>query len=370
MGLRIGVMLRHLGDRGGMVTYSNNLLGGFAREGASHEFHLLYSDKAHLGSHDQPDNFFEHVIPGQGKMAWDHWSVARAAERLNLDVIFNPKLSVPLFSRRRRVFVLRPEQFVHPEMFAFWDRRYFKFFMPWFCNAASKVIAPAQTAFEHIVRYVGVDPTKLVVVHEGCGDHFYAPTPHPRVLEEVRAKYSLPPEYVLFVGGLHPVKNFRRLVQAFALVYPRCQVPLVVVGFNRLKFEQDLAYAQNHELARHIHFPGFVEDLDMPHIYRMASALFFPSVYEGFGIPITEAMATGCPVVTTKLGSPPEVAGGAAVLVDPLNVEDMAAGLQRILEDNALREDLVARGRDRAPYFQFDRVARDTLKVFEQVAGA
>ena len=370
MGLRIGVMLRHLGDRGGMVTYSNNLLGGFARRGGDHQFHLLYNDRQHLGSHDGPDNFHEHVIPGGGKMAWDHMAVSKAADELDLDVIFNPKLSVPLLTKRKRVFVLRPEQFVHPEMFAFWDRRYFKLFMPRFCKAASKVIAPAQTAYEHIVRYVGVDPDKLVVVHEGCGDHFYASPPSASELEAVRAKYHLPEEYVLFVGGLHPIKNFRRLVQAFAQVYPRCQVPLVVVGFNRLKFEQDLAYAQNHDLAQHIHFPGFVQDLEMPHIYRMARALFFPSVYEGFGIPITEAMATGCPVVTTTQGSPPEVAGGAAVLVDPLNIDDMASGLERVLQDQELRAQLIAKGAERAPYFKFDRVADDTLRVFEQVAGA
>ncbi|MBI5522641.1 MAG: glycosyltransferase [Desulfarculus sp.] len=154
---------------------------------------------------------------------------------------------------------------------------------------------------------------------------------------------------MLFVGGITLLKNFERLMEAFARVHERQAIPLVVVGFNRWRFENDLAFAKSHRASAHILFPSFVADEAMPQVYRMASCLFFPSIYEGFGIPVPEAFATGCPVVTTNRGCTSEVAGGAAHLVDPFDVEDMAQGLELVLSDQAYCQELIARGRARPP---------------------
>ncbi len=364
--MRVGIMLRHLGEKGGIVTYTKNILKSFLRLAPEHHFALFYASAEHLGSYAGP-NLSEHLLPASGKFAWDHWAVPRLAAALDLDLIFNPKLSVPLWAKQPRVLVLRPEQFVHPELFKPLDRAYFKTFMPLYCRAAARILAPTATAAQDIVRYVGSDPTKTVWVHEGCGDHFFAPDPGPQALAEVRQRYGLPERYVLFVGGITPLKNFERLVEAFARVHERHHLPLVVVGFNRWRFENDLAFAQGHRASPHILFPGFVADSDMPQVYRLASCLFFPSIYEGFGIPVPEAFATGCPVITSNRGCSPEVAGGGAHLVDPFDIEDMARGLDLVLTDQGYRQELIARGRQRAPHFQFDRCARQTLEVFEQI---
>ncbi len=363
--MRIGIMLRHLTDTmGGVVGYSHNLIRAMLRQGPEHHYALFYASEKMLGTYAGRGNLSEHFIPPGPKLLWDQRAVPRLARELELDVIFNPKLSVPLWARQRRYFVLRPEQFVHPEFFKWWDRRYFNIFIPRYVRACTKVIAPTEQATRDIIRYVGVDPAKMVTVHEACGDHFFEPEPEPAVLEAVRRKYHLPERYILFVGGLTPLKNFKRLVEAFGRVYPRHHIPLVVVGFNRHKFKQDLEYAAMHPQAEHIHFPGYVEDMDLPHIYRMATCLFFPSIYEGFGIPICEGQATGCPVITTSRGCCPEVAGDAALLVDPLDVEDMARGLDRLLSDADLRRELAAKGKKRVQYFRFDRCACQTLAVF------
>lgn len=364
--MRVGIMLRHLGEKGGIVTYTKNILKSFLRLAPEHHFALFYSSAEHLGSYAGP-NLSEHLLPASGKFAWDHWAVPRLAAALDLDLIFNPKLSVPLWAKQPRVLVLRPEQFVHPELFKPLDRAYFKTFMPLYCRAAARILAPTATAAQDIVRYVGSDPKKTVWVHEGCGDHFFAPDPGPQALAEVRQRYGLPERYVLFVGGITPLKNFERLVEAFARVHERHHLPLVVVGFNRWRFENDLAFAQGHRASPHILFPGFVADSDMPQVYRLASCLFFPSIYEGFGIPVPEAFATGCPVITSNRGCSPEVAGGGAHLVDPFDIEDMARGLDLVLTDQGYRQILIARGRQRAPHFQFDRCARQTLEIFEQI---
>lgn len=366
--MRIGVMLRHLTDTmGGVVGYSHNLIRAFLRQGPEHQYFLLYASQKMLGTYADHDNVTEVVLSGGGKFGWDQWQVPRAAANLGLDVVFNPKLSVPLWGRGRKVFVLRPEQFVHPELFERLDRAYFKLFIPRYCAASARVIAPTNQAVADIIEYVGVAPEKMVCVHEACGDRFFAPAPPSDELQRVRAKYELPEKYVLFVGGLTPLKNFRRLVEAYGLVRAEHPMPLVVVGFNRHRFKQDLAFAAAHPAAEHIHFPGYVADEDLPSVYRMAAALFFPSVYEGFGIPICEAFACGCPVVTTNRGCCPEVAGDAAELVDPFDVEDMARGLSLVLGDAEHRRGLIQRGLARAPHFTFDRCGRQTLDVFESL---
>ncbi len=363
--MRVGIMLRHIGEKGGIVTYSRNIVKSFIRLAPQHHFALFYAQARDLGAFAGPANVREHLLPSAGKLAWDQVATPRLARALDLDLIFNPKLSVPLVAHCPRILVLRPEQFVHPELFKPLDRAYFKALMPLYCRAAARVLAPTAQAARDIVRHVGADPAKTVWVHEGCGDHFFAPAPPAAELEAVRQRYGLPERYVLFVGGITPLKNFERLVQAWARVREKHPIPLVVVGFNRWRFEQDVAFARSHPAAGDIVFPGFVSDEDMPQVYRLATALFFPSIYEGFGIPIPEAFATGCPVVTTNRGCSPEVAGGGAHLVDPFDVEDMARGLARVVSEPDYRQELIARGLERAPHFHFDRCARQTLQVLE-----
>ena len=364
--MRLGIMLRHIQEKGGVVTYSHNLIKGFLRTGPENQYHLLYNDQGSKGIYRGFENVEEHVIPGRSRLWWDQSLVPKAANQLGLDLIFNPKLSVPLLGKQKKILVMRPEQFVHPEIFPWKDRRYFKLFVPRFCKAADRIIAPANISARHIVKYIGADAEKVVTVTEACGDHYFEPGPKAEVLGEIKEKYRLPDEYILFVGGLTPLKNFTRLVKAFARVYKKHHIPLVVVGFNRWSYEHSMEHAQNHDISREINFPGFVSEEDLPHIYRMAKVLFFPSIYEGFGIPICEAFATGCPVVTTKRGAPPEVAGDAAVLVDPYDVEDMASGLDSVLSDNEKEKQLIEKGRERAQLFRFDRCARETLDICKE----
>ena len=361
--MRIGIMLRHIGEKGGVVTYSHNLIKGFLRTGPENSYHLLYHHPGLKGTYREIDNLKEHVIKGKSRLCWDQYQVPHAAGVLGLDLIFNPKLSVPLVGKQKKILVMRPEQFVHPEIFPWKDRRYFKMFVPRFCKAADRIIAPAKISAKHIVKFIGADAEKVITVTEACGDHYFENDFKQENLDKVRRKYQLPKEYILFVGGLTPLKNFTRLVKAFAKVYEKHRIPLVVVGFNRWSYENSVEHAQNHNVSEHIHFPGFVSEEDLPKIYRMARVLFFPSIYEGFGIPICEAFATGCPVVTTKRGAPPEVADDAAILVDPYNVDEMANGLDMVLSDHELEKMLVEKGKKRAELFRFDRCARQTLDV-------
>jgi glycosyltransferase involved in cell wall biosynthesis len=185
--------------------------------------------------------------------------------------------------------------------------------------------------------------------------------------QEVRAKYQLPDSFILFVGGLNPLKNFSNLLYAYHRLQADISHQLVVVGFNRWKFAHDLELVDKLGLHDRVRFIGFIPDEEIPAFYTLADVFAFPSLYEGFGIPILEAMACGCPVVTSKTGCGPEVAGEAASLVDPYSPSDIAKAISALLTDGVLRQRLRELGLKRAGQFSWPKCAQQTLALFQSL---
>jgi len=366
--MRIGFMLRNLGEQGGIQVYTTNLLGELLALDSPHEFVLLYRDPAFLGAYAGRPRVEEVVVRCPTKLLWDQVAVPWAARRLGLDVIVNPKLSVPLLTGRPTVFTLHgAEQFAVPEVFGRIDRFYTSLMMPVYCRRAGGIISTTHMGVDEIVRYVGADRRKLHPVHEAAHPRFQRLDP--AACQEVKARYRLPDRFILFVGGINPLKNFSNLLRAFKGLAGELPHALVAVGFLRWKYARDVALIDELGLGDRVFRTGFVPDEDLPAIYNLAEVLALPSLYEGFGIPILEAMASGCPVVTSKTGCSPEVAGGAAILVDPREVGDIAAGLRQVLVDRELRRSLIERGLVRAAEFSWQRAARESLAVYERVAA-
>ena len=191
----------------------------------------------------------------------------------------------------------------------------------------------------------------------------------PGRLAAVRLRYELPERFVLFLGAMEPRKNLPRLLEAFAALAPglRREFPLVVAGAQGWLNDSVHEQAQKLGLGESVRFAGYIEQGDLAALYSLASVFAYPSVWEGFGLPVLEAMACGTPVLTSNVSSLPEVAGAAAVLVPPADVDAMADGLSRLLCDSALRADLVARGLRRVGAFSWERCARETLAVYTAV---
>jgi glycosyltransferase involved in cell wall biosynthesis len=187
-------------------------------------------------------------------------------------------------------------------------------------------------------------------------------------LREIRAKYSLPDRFLLYAGAIYPPKNFARLVQAYARVGPERGIPLVVAGGeNRFLSERELQEPEALGISEWVRRPGWLEQEELAGVYALAEALLLPSLFESCGLPILEAMAAGCPVVTADRYGTKELAEGAAVLVDPESVDSIAGGIRRVLDDTHLRARLIAAGRDRSRDFRWHRCASETLRVLEQV---
>jgi glycosyltransferase involved in cell wall biosynthesis len=362
-------MLRHLGEKGGIVVYTRHLLEALLAIDSGDEYHLLYRDPALLGGFAHHPRVREVLLPGRSKLYWDQVQVPSYARRQGLDLIFQPKLSVPLVAPCPTAFALHgAEQLAVAEVFPWTNRLYNQVMMPWYCRRAGAVLVLTRTAAADTVRLVGADPAKVHAIP--CAQHArFHPVPFAEA-EEVRLRYGLPERYLLFVGGLNPLKNFSNLLRAYALLRDRIPQQLVAVGFKRWRFDGDLRQVEELGLDGAVHFPGFLPDEDLPALYSRADLFVLPSLYEGFGIPVAEAMACGCPVVTTTTGCSPEVAGGAAILVDPYDPRAIADGILRALEDEPLRAEMIRKGLVRAAEFSWEKTARETLDLFHTLVAA
>jgi len=236
---------------------------------------------------------------------------------------------------------------------------------------ADAVIVPSASAAADVVRYLNIDRDRITVIPMGCDPRFQAGV-DPLRTTAVRQHYGLPERYALFVGTLEPRKNLHTLLQGFARFRAECpkdDVKLVLVGGPGWGQEPLDEILDTLKMRDHALFTGFVEDKDLPDLYRGAEMFVYPSLYEGFGLPVLEAMACGIPVITSDRSSLPEVAGNAALLVDPTQPEALATALSAVVTDRVLREELRRRGLARAKDFSWEAVARKTLAVYRDVDG-
>ena len=209
--------------------------------------------------------------------------------------------------------------------------------------------------------YFGTPPEKVHVLYCGVDARFH-PEKEPGEQERLRDRYSIESPYVLSVGTLQPRKNYVRLIKALANL-PPVNLQLVIAGGRGWLYEDVLAEAEKHGDC--VRVLGFVDDADLPALLRNAALFAFPSLYEGFGLPVLEAMACGVPVVCSNASSLPEVAGDAALTIDPLDTDGLAEAMSRVLADADLRQEMIDRGLAQAARFTWEKAARQLLGLFE-----
>lgn len=361
-------MLRTLEEKQGIGIYSRNLMSSILKIDKENTYYFIYVSEQHTGSFGEHKNLKEIVIPCRNKFLWDQWAVPKFAKG-KTDIIFNTKFSVPLVASCQVMMVFHgSEWYVYPEFYSKLDILYNKIFLPLYCKKASAISSVSKITADDMVKFIRFDAKKIFVVHSAIDPRFKPITDESR-LSNIRNKYNLPERYILFVGNLYPGKNFRNIVKAFKRIKNEIGFPvkLVSVGSLRWKYEKDFREIEVLGLKNDILFTGWIEQEELPALYHLADLFLFPSLYEGFGIPIVEAMACGCPVVTSDTGSCPEVAGSAAKLVDPKNFNDIADGVIDILTNNILRKKMIAQGLVEAKQFSWDKAARETLKIFQTI---
>ncbi len=312
------------------------------------------------------------------RLAWEQVTLPLLLRRTRADVLHSPHHHTPLAARLvstgssgpRLVVTFHDVTFLLlPQRYPLVRRLYMEAVTRASARVADAIITPSQTVRHDVIEKLGVSGERVVAVPEAAGSQ-YAPVGDRDALGRVRWKYRLPSRYILSVGSLEPGKNRARLIAAYGrLRGADADCPLVIAGQPAWRHEGDAELVQRLGLGERVRFLGFVPDEDMPALYSAATLLAFPSLYEGFGLPVLEAMACGTPVVTANVSATAEAAADAALLVDPRDVESLAAAMDRLLSEEGLRADLRARGLERAKQFSWQRAARETLSVYEVVAA-
>ena len=366
--MKIGVMLRSLTDVGGPGEYTRSLLSALLRIDRVNEYYLFIADSALGARFREFPNAHPVVLSSPSKLIFDQVLVPRAVRRYGCDVVINLKHSVPLLTGAPAIFVMHGADWLaFPQNYYFFDRLYHKLSLPFFCRKAARIISVSHDATRIAVERLNLPPSQVATVYHGFRTDFHR-VEDPERRARARKRYNLPERFILYVGRIYPMKNVRGLVEAFAKLRDRVPHSLVISGIKHYKTEPDFAAIDEHSLHDRVIATGFVEEEDLPVLYSMADAFVLPSLYEGFGIPLLEAMACGCPIVTSTQGSCPEVVDGAGVLVNPYDTADIAEGIYRILNDSDLAAGLVRKGYQRIAQFSWEKCARETLDVIASVA--
>jgi len=257
-------------------------------------------------------------------------------------------------------FVRAPETST-PVLKAYLDR-----VVPRSARRATHVLADSQATKDDLIELYGMPPEKITVLLSGVNPEF-KPVTDTNSLRAVRQRYQIPDNpYIMSIGTVQPRKNYARLITALAALGPAHEdVHLVIAGGRGWLDSPIFRAVYDQGLEDRVHFIGFARDEDLPALYSGAACLAYPSLYEGFGFPVLEAMACATPVVTSTISSMPEVAGDAALLVDPYSVEAIAEALGRLLSDSELRETLVRRGIEQAAQFTWSRTARQLREIYD-----
>ena len=350
------------GDR----TYTLTLLRGLARlnlDPGQWKFRLLLDAPDENGVLPQSTCFEKVIITAPNSRLWTLWALPKWAQQnkpdlIHLHYLAPPSLPCPFVTTIHDVvFRARPRTF--PPL----HRTIMNWGMPGTARRAAKIITVSEFSKREIKRYLRVPESKIEVTYNAVDARYLQPVTEKQI-QEVRQKYGIDEApYVLSVGVQQPRKNVARLTEAFFNIKskrPDWQHRLFVAGKHGWG---EFQIAQRRDLIA----PGYVPDEDLPALYAGATCFAYPSLYEGFGLPIIEAMSCGAPVLTSDRGAMHEVAGGAACEVNPYEMNSIKTGLEAILGDEAYATQLRERGKKRASDFTVEQLARQTINVYEKV---
>ena len=308
-----------------------------------------------------------------GKVLFEQRTFPQMVSRVNADIAHVPYWGPPLSSPAPLVTsVLDVIPLALPDYASGFKQRLYTSLVTAAARGAAHIITISQAAKDDIVQYVGIPAVSITVTHLAVDEAY-----HPRMGAErdpaVREKYNLPDRFAFYIGGFDARKQVNQLLLAYSYVAQAegDEVALVLAGhetaWGSLVFPDLRQYAADLKITDHVRWLGRVDEADKPSLYRLAEVSVFPSRYEGFGLPVLEAMASGTPVVANQIPVIEEIVGDGAFLVENGNARKMAGAILALLGDSSLRETISSRGLAQATHFSWRKTARQTLEVYEKV---
>ena len=359
-------------QRTGTEAYSLHLVRAMLEAGSGHGFRLYLNATAPASLFPVSPQCELRTIPFP--RLWTHVRLSLEMLRAPPDVLLIPSHVLPLIHPRRSVVTVHDlGHRYYPEAHTRSQRWYLEWSTRYHVRCAAHLIADSEATKADLVRLYGAAPEGVTVAYLGV-DAALQPVSEPEPLSRVRRKYGIDGPYLLYVGTLQPRKNLVRLIEAFGILARERAIDpelvLVLAGKRGWLNEGISAAAEEIGIAGRVLVTGYVDEEDLAALYSGARLFVMPSLYEGFCLPVLEAMACGTAVACSNTSSLPEVVGDAAATFDPHSVQDMATAIRRVLEEEKLRAELVVRGRQRCRQFTWSACARTVIETLEQVAGS
>ena len=371
--MRIAIDVRKLHDYG-VGTYVRNLVGELARLDHSTEYVLLCRRDDRELPQSLGQNFRAVVDQSHQYSVREQISIPVNVLRMSPQLFHTPHYVLPALTPCRSVVTIHDcihlvfPQYLQGRLARTYARSSF-----WTAvHRASRILTVSEASKRDILRFFPVPHEKVTVIYNAIADHFYHQPPETEV-EQVRERYQLHERFVMYAGNVKPHKNLERLIDAFVLLRKSPgydDLKLLITGSEISRYATLRRAVHRHNLHKHVRFLGYQSELTLAVLYRLADVFVFPSLYEGFGLPPLEAMASGTPVVVSNASSLPEVVGDAGVLVNPYDVASIADGIRRVLEDSTLREELRGRGLARARAFSWPESVKRIRDIYQEIVDA
>lgn len=372
--MRIGIDARFL-QEAGIGRYLRNLIVELDRIDHKNEYFLFL-----LKKDLQPLNLGANFHCVEANFGWyglsEQQKLPGLLQKYNLDVVHFPHFNIPIFYTGKFVVTIHDlihldfkmkRASTHNRLFYEIKHHVHKAVLHRAVQKSEKILVPSHFVKEEIISRWRIDEQKIVVTYEAAEESFIKTVKDltKDAANKILQNFGINPPFIFYVGNAHPHKNVDGLIKAFLQLRKKYQYLQLVLSGNDSYFWQKLKHQYN---QKDIIFTGFISDTALVALYKSAQAYVFPSFSEGFGIPLLEAMACGCPVVSSHKTVLSEIGGEAAVYFDPNNLSDMADKIQEVLDDQKLRKELVSRGQKRVTEFSWEKLARQTLAVYTKSA--
>jgi glycosyltransferase involved in cell wall biosynthesis len=367
--MRIAIDARKLHDFG-IGTYIRNILLGLARLDQQTEYIVLCRPPDAELANDLGANFRAVPETARPYSLAEQIAIPVSLVRERAHLLHEPHYVLPPATRCRSVVTIHDcIHLMFPQYLPGTLAHLYARMSMWSAvRKSDQILTVSNASKRDILRFFDIAPEKVDVIYNAIDERFLAP-PDAERMDLVRQRYQLDHPFLLYVGNIKPHKNLERLIDAFGRV--RAQglddLRLVIIGDEISKYPRLRQAVHRHRLDKYVRFLGFQPYDTLAAFYRLARAFVFPSLYEGFGLPPLEAMACGTPVVTSNVSSLPEIAGGAAILVDPYDAASIADGITRAVSDEALRAELTARGLARAREFSWTQSVAAIHRIYMEV---
>jgi len=346
--------------KGGTTVYFNNLLTAL-RNVAPENDYILFS----TGNPTSRNKLLLRQIDTLYRLYWQQYKLPKLAKENNLDVLHSPAPFAPLRAEVPRVVTFHDIYILKdPSSFHIWQSQISNYIYPKIINSGCKIIADTNFTKKEMTSRFNIEDDQISVIHLGIDNRFRVNS-NKDELELVKAKYKLPSEFILYVGAIEPRKNMQRLVDAMSIVHNTENIPLVIVSFGGWKNKQ--IYQAIKKLGNNIMLLTNINDIELPAFYNLATLFVFPSLYEGFGLPVLEAMACGCPVAISNCGAHMEIGDDSALFFNPTNVEDIADKILTIINSSELTQLLISKGIYNSQKYSWEKCAIKTLDVYKSL---